>query len=88
MFLIVIDWVIRRTVQGGGKGLSWREALRLDDLDDADDIALISSTVQQIQQKTNRLVEQANVWVRQLINTEKCNAPTGQIPCKKIQHDL
>ena len=54
LFLLVIDWIMRHTVkeEGTGKFIS-----KLEDLDFADDVALISSTQRHVQLKTNRLVE-------------------------------
>ena len=49
LFLIIMDWVMRRTVGNGENGIRWWFTSKLDDLDFADDIALISSTKRQIQ---------------------------------------
>ena len=59
LFLIVMDWVIRRTIGHGENGIRWKFTSKLDDLDFADDVVLISSTKQQIQDKTVRMVDQA-----------------------------
>ena len=50
LFLIVIDWVMRRTFGHGENGIRWKVASELDNVDFAD-VALISSTKQQIQDK-------------------------------------
>ena len=55
LFLIVMDWVMRRAVGGGENGIRWKFTSKLDDLDFADDIVLLSSPKQQIQDKTTRL---------------------------------
>ena len=44
LFLFVLDWVMRRTVGDGNNGIRWKFTLKLDDLDLADDIVLLSST--------------------------------------------
>ena len=44
LFLLVVDWVIRRTVAGNNTGIRWKLWSTSDDLDLADDIAFISST--------------------------------------------
>ena len=54
-FLMVVDWVMKRTVQNGETGIRWKFTSKLDDLDFADDLALIASTKQHIQLKTDRL---------------------------------
>ncbi len=42
MFLLEIDWVMRRTVVHAGAGIGWKMTTTLEDLDFADDLALIS----------------------------------------------
>ena len=50
LFLLVINWVMRRSVEGGArKGIRWTMTTMLEDLDFAQDLALISSTFTQIQ---------------------------------------
>jgi len=53
LFLLVIDWIMRETVKNGENGIRWKFTSKLDDLDFADDIALLSSTKQHIQMKTD-----------------------------------
>ena len=48
LFLLVIDWIMRKTVRNGENGIRWKFTTKLDDLDYADDIALISSTKQHL----------------------------------------
>lgn len=55
LFLLVIDWIMRRTVTGANTGIRWKLWSKLDDLDFADDIALTYSTKCQIQQKVTNL---------------------------------
>ena len=69
--LIILDWVMRRTIGNGENGIRWRsKSSKPAGLDFADDTALISSTRQQIQDKTTKLEKEA----RQLglkVSTEK-----------------
>ena len=52
VFLIVMEWVLRSTVRHGENGI-WRKLTsKLDDLDFADDVALLSSTKHYTQDKT------------------------------------
>ena len=44
LFLLIIDSVMRNTVKEEGAGLRWKFTSKLEDLDFADDVALISST--------------------------------------------
>ena len=55
LFLLSIDWVMRRTVSGEPSGIRWKFTSKLEDLDFADDLALISSKHQDIQRKTTNL---------------------------------
>ena len=54
LFLLVIDWV-KRTTKDNNTGIRWRMMSNLEDLDFADDIALLSSSHSQMQKKTNKL---------------------------------
>ena len=53
--LLVIDWVMRKTLREGSTGIRWRFTEKLEDLDFADDLALLSSTRRQLQLKNERL---------------------------------
>ena len=55
LFLLVIDWVMRKTLREGSTGIRWRFTEKLEDLDFADDLALLSSTRRQLQLKNERL---------------------------------
>ena len=55
LFLLVIDWVMRRTVAHAGTGIRWKMITMLEDLDFADALALISSTYTQIRKKIDHL---------------------------------
>ena len=54
LFLHIIDWVMRHTVKEEGTGLRWKFTSKLEDLDFADDAALISSTQRHVQLKTKQ----------------------------------
>ncbi len=71
LFLIVIDWVMRQTNQGSN-GLGWHAA-NVDDLDFADDLAILADCITDLQNKTNRLsnfAEQTGL----IINADKTKA--------------
>ena len=51
LFLIALDWVMRKTLEGGERGIRWNVTSKLDDLDFADDIESLSSTQRHIHQK-------------------------------------
>jgi len=45
LFLLVVDWVMRNTLQElGNTEIRWKFNTKLEDLDFADDVALLSST--------------------------------------------
>ena len=55
LFLIMIDWIMRRTVPDNNTGIRWKLWSKLDDLDHAADSVLIFSTRGRIQQKVRSL---------------------------------
>ena len=69
LFGIAIDWVMRKCTDAG-LGIKWTENNTLEDLDFADDLALISSTHLNTQEKTDRLQHFSNQIGLQ-INTTK-----------------
>ena len=71
LFLLIIDWVMRQTVEGERTGIRWNFTTMLEDLDFADDIALLSSTMNHIQRKTTNLEENA-ARVGLKLNARKC----------------
>jgi hypothetical protein len=54
IFLVVIDW-IKRTSLTPPRGIQWSLTAKLEDLDFADDVSLLSHKFQQIQLKTSAL---------------------------------
>ena len=57
LFLLVIDWFMKTTTTGRNNGIQWTLWTQLDDLDFADDLALLSHNHTQMQEKTTRLAE-------------------------------
>jgi len=55
LFLLLIDWIRRAAVEGSITAIRWKMCSKLDDVDFADDIALISSTREQMQQEVRSL---------------------------------
>ena len=55
LFLVVIDGIIKTTTTGRNNGIQWTLWTQLDDLDFADDLALLSHNHRQMQDKTNCL---------------------------------
>ena len=55
LFNMTIDWVMRRTKEDQSRGIRWTLFSTPEDLDFADDLALIFHTHQHMQEKTTRL---------------------------------
>ena len=57
LFIVAIDWITSRATQDARRGIRWTPFTQLEDLDYADDIALLSHTERQTQQKLDRLLQ-------------------------------
>ena len=55
LFNMTIDWVMRRTTEDQSRSIRWTLFSTLEDLDFADDLALVSHTHQHMQEKTTRI---------------------------------
>lgn len=55
LFILAIDWLMKETTKGRRKGITWTPWTQLEDLDFADDLALLSHTQEQMQEKTEVL---------------------------------
>ena len=55
LFILVVDWLMKETVKGRRNGVQWTPFTQLDDLDYADDLALISHCKDKMQAKTSDL---------------------------------
>ena len=71
MFLLVIDWVMRKTVHGQRTGIRWDFTMLLEGIDYADDLLLLTSRADHVQEKTARLEENAG-RVGLKMNPQKC----------------
>ena len=75
LFNLVIDWVLSRTTEDQKRGIRWTLYSTLEDLDYADDLALVAHTHHHIQEKTDRLTTfAAQVGLR--VNTKKTEVMT------------
>jgi hypothetical protein len=75
LFLLVIDWVMRKTTENNRNGIRWNFTTNLEDLDFADDVVLLSSKHAHIQDKTNRLVK-SSARIGLKLNIPKCKVMT------------
>lgn len=57
LFLLVIVWIMKTTKTGRNNGIQWTLQTQLDNLDFADDIALLSHNQRQMQDKTAHLAK-------------------------------
>ncbi len=55
LFLLTIDWIMRKTTADKARGIQWTLFSQLEDLDFADDLAILSSKHTHLQEKTDRL---------------------------------
>lgn len=58
LFLLVLDWVMRK-VNAGGRGIQWTLTERLEDIDFADDLALMAQRARDMEESFRRLVKYA-----------------------------
>ncbi|CAH8828243.1 unnamed protein product [Trichobilharzia szidati] len=59
IFLIVVDWIMRQTVGNEKTGIPWTDMKNQEDLDFADDLCLMTHKTEDLQAKTDKLVEEA-----------------------------
>ena len=53
LFILAVDWLMKESTSGSRNGIQWTLWTQLDDLDFADDIALVSHNHSQMQDKTS-----------------------------------
>ena len=57
LFILALDWIMKESTRGNRNGIQWTLWTQLDDLDFADDIALLSHNHEQMQKKTSTLTD-------------------------------
>ena len=70
LFILAIDWIMRLATNQKRNGIQWTLWTQLDDLDFADDVALLSHNHQQMQAKTSDLYN-TSVQIGLKINKQK-----------------
>ena len=94
LFLLVIDWIMKTTTAGRNNGIQWTLWTQLDDLDFADDLALLSHNHSQMPDKTTLLETTSGTGLK--INRKKtelmkmnttANAPVtvGGQPIREVE---
>ena len=71
LFLLALDWTMRETTADKRRGIWWHFTTVLEDLDFANDIALMSSKISDLQEKIRRLAEEA-ARVGLKLNSRNC----------------
>ncbi|VDO67429.1 unnamed protein product [Schistosoma margrebowiei] len=71
LFLLVVDWIMKTSTCEGKHGIQWTARNQLDDLDFADDLALLSRTHEQMHMKTASVaaVSLSNIWNSKQLST-------------------
>ena len=59
LFLLAVDWIMTNATKGKRNGIQWTPFVQLDDLDFADDIALLSHSHSQTQDKATNIEHRA-----------------------------
>ena len=70
LFLLVMDWVLKRATNESNCGIPWANSERLTDLDFADDIVLMDTTWEGMMRLTSRIETEAGA-VGLRINADK-----------------
>ena len=82
LFLLAIDWIMCETTKQPNTGIRWRFMDQLEDLVFADDIALISTTQNQMQKQTDKLAEASQ---RIGLNISKTKTQVMRLNCKNTE---
>lgn len=75
LFIIAVDWVMKSTMSNTNNGIRWTLTSNLEDIDYADDLALVSHTENQMKEKTERLEQNARM-IGLKINSKKTQIMT------------
>ena len=83
LFLIDIDWIMKRPTEDNRNGIRWKLTTTLEDLDFTDDITILSSRLDHAQDKLSRLCQFGrNVGLK--INTEHEGTQGNFFACRRV----
>ena len=95
LFLLTIDWIMKTTVTNTRNGIQWTLTEQLDDLDFADDIALLSNTRNQMQDKLNTLnqrsqqlglnIHKGKTKILRIDQANDNSISLGEIPLQEVE---
>ena len=91
LFLMAIDWVMRKTTANRPRGIQWTLFSQLEDLDFADDLAVLSSTLTHLQEKTDilsKFAEQTGLNINTAKTQVMCFNATPSAPVTVNGHTL
>ena len=60
LFLITIDWVMKKSTSDKSRGIQWDLLTHLEDLDFADDLAILSTNFNNMQEKSSLFNKYSN----------------------------
>ena len=83
MFLVAIDWIMKTTTKNRRNGIQWTLWSQLDDMDFADDLALLSHSHEQMQEKTD-LLNLVSAQTGLNINMNKTKIMKANTKSKKV----
>ena len=87
LFNIALDYIMRQTTQNAQHGIQWTLISQLEDLDYADDIALLSTTAIHLQKKAQLLTENARKTGLQ-INQKKTKGMCINLKLRLMRRNL
>ncbi|XP_078679467.1 uncharacterized protein LOC144915099 [Branchiostoma floridae x Branchiostoma belcheri] len=95
LFLLVIDWIMKTTTTERRNGIQWTLWSQLEDLDFADDLALLSHNHRQMQDKTTTLdttsnstgprISKKKTEVMRINTTSNTPVTIGGVPVKEAE---
>ena len=93
LFLLALDWIMRKVTADKRKGIRWEFKTVLEDLDFADDVALLSSKFNDLREKTGRLTEEVarvdlklNAGTCKTLSTEHAsNRESIVVNCREVE---
>ena len=95
LFILVIDWIMRTSTEGQRNGVQGTLWTQLDDLDFADDLALLSHNHAQMQGKTTLLasisastgvnINRSKTKIMRMQHTSNSPAPVAEQPLEEVE---
>ena len=95
-FLLVTDWIMKTTITGRNNVIQWTLWKQLDDLDFADDLALLSHNLRQMQDKTTCLeltlagtglnINRKKTELKKINTTTTLQSQSAESPSRRWSH--